>query len=32
MKKITIIKKATVNAKPQGWCPTLVDDYPATKQ
>jgi hypothetical protein len=28
MAKITIIKKATVNAKPQGFCPTLIDDKP----
>ena len=25
--KITIIKKATKTAKPQGWCPVFVDDY-----
>lgn len=24
--KITIIKKATKTAKPQGWCPVYVDD------
>lgn len=24
--KITVIKKATVNAKPSGYCPTIVDD------
>ena len=24
--KITIIKKATKTAKPQGWCPIYVDD------
>jgi hypothetical protein len=28
MAKITVIKKASVNAKPQGYCPTLVDDTP----
>jgi hypothetical protein len=28
MAKITVIKKATVNAKPQGFCPTLIDDNP----
>jgi hypothetical protein len=28
MKKITIVKKAVVNAKPQGYCPTLIDDFP----
>jgi hypothetical protein len=26
--KITVIKKATKGAKPQGWCPVMVDDYP----
>jgi hypothetical protein len=24
--KLTIIKKATKNAKPQGWCPAYIDD------
>lgn len=24
--KITVIKKATVNAKPSGYCPLIVDD------
>jgi hypothetical protein len=24
--KITIVKKATKTAKPQGWCPVFVDD------
>ena len=24
--KITIIKKATKTAKPQGWCPVFVDE------
>jgi len=24
--KITVIKKGTSNAKPQGWCPVYVDD------
>ena len=28
MAKITVIKKANVNAKPQGYCPTLIDDNP----
>jgi hypothetical protein len=28
MAKITVIKKASINAKPQGFCPTLVDDNP----
>jgi hypothetical protein len=30
MAKITVIKKATVNAKPQGYCPVLIDDNPMT--
>ena len=25
--KITIIKKATKTAKPQGFCPVYIDDY-----
>jgi hypothetical protein len=25
--KIKVVKKATANAKPQGWCPVFVDDY-----
>jgi len=24
--KLTIIKKATKSAKPQGWCPVFIDD------
>jgi hypothetical protein len=24
--KVTVIKKATKTAKPQGWCPTFIDD------
>lgn len=32
MAKITVIKKATVNAKPQGYCPILVDDIPMAKK
>jgi hypothetical protein len=24
--KLTIIKKATKTAKPQGWCPVFIDD------
>lgn len=27
--KITIIKKAVKNAKPQGFCPIYIDDYSA---
>jgi hypothetical protein len=30
MKKITIIKKAVVNAKPHGICPVYIDDLPIT--
>jgi hypothetical protein len=29
---IKIVKKATVNAKPQGWCPWYVDDFPSPKK
>jgi len=25
--KITVVKKGTVDAKPQGWCPIFVDDW-----
>jgi hypothetical protein len=30
--KITIIKKATKTAKPQGWCPVYVDDFGANQK
>jgi hypothetical protein len=30
--KITVIKKATKNAKPQGFCPIYVDDYPVNQK
>jgi hypothetical protein len=30
--KITVIKKGLVNAKPTGYCPAFVDDFPATKK
>jgi hypothetical protein len=30
--KITVIKKAVVNAKPQGYCPVFVDDFPSPKK
>ena len=30
--KITVIKKATKTAKPQGWCPIYVDDYPVNQK
>ena len=29
--KLTIIKKATKTAKPQGWCPIYVDDSISSK-
>jgi hypothetical protein len=32
MAKITVIKKGTTTAKPQGWCPTMVDDIPMNKK
>jgi len=32
MKKITVIKKATTNAKPQGICPIYIDDIPWNKR
>jgi hypothetical protein len=30
--KITVVKKATKSAKPQGWCPVFVDDYGSPKK
>ena len=30
--KITIINKATINAKPQSWCSSLVDDGQLSKR
>ena len=30
--KITIIKKATKTAKPQGYCPVLIDDFPVSQK
>jgi hypothetical protein len=27
--KIIVVKKGSVNAKPSGWCPVLVDDIDA---
>jgi hypothetical protein len=29
--KITVIKKASKTAKPQGWCPVFVDDNAPAK-
>ena len=30
--KIQIVKKATVNAKPQGFCDAMVDEAPMNKK
>lgn len=30
--KITIVKAATKNAKPQGWCTGIVDDFPVNRK
>jgi hypothetical protein len=30
--KITVIKKATKSAKPQGYCPVFVDEFQANKK
>ena len=30
--KIQIVKKATVNAKPQGFCNMMIDDAPMNKK
>jgi hypothetical protein len=30
--KINVVKKATKNAKPSGWCPTIVDDVDSGAQ
>ena len=30
--KITVVKKATKTAKPQGYCPVYVDDYPVNQK
>jgi hypothetical protein len=32
MAKITVIKKANVNAKPQGFCPSIIDDTGLNKR
>jgi hypothetical protein len=32
MNKITIVKKAVVNATPKGYCPIYVDDYPVNQK
>ena len=29
--KVTVIKKATKTAKPQGWCPVFIDDWAPSK-
>ncbi len=30
--KITVIKKASKTAKPQGWCPVYIDDFPVNQK
>ena len=30
--KITIVKKAVKSAKPQGFCPIYVDDFPVNQK
>ncbi len=30
--KITVIKPASKTAKPQGFCPVLVDDFPVNQK
>jgi hypothetical protein len=30
--KITVIKKATKTAKPQGYCPVYIDDFPVNQK
>ena len=30
--KVTVIKKAVKNAKPQGFCPVYIDDYPVNQK
>jgi len=30
--KVTIIKKATKTAKPQGYCPVYIDDFPVNQK
>jgi hypothetical protein len=30
--RVTIIKKATKTAKPQGFCPVYIDDYPVNQK
>ena len=30
--KITVIKKAVKNAKPKGYCPIFIDDYPVNQK
>jgi hypothetical protein len=30
--KITVVKKATKNAKPSGYCPIYVDDFGAPRK
>ena len=30
--KITIVKKAVKSAKPQGFCPIYIDDFPVNQK
>ena len=30
--KITVIKKATKTAKPQGYCPVYIEDFPVNQK
>lgn len=30
--KITVIKKATKTARPQGYCPVYIEDYPVNQK
>jgi len=30
--KITIVKKAVTSAKPQGYCPIYIDDFPVNQK
>jgi hypothetical protein len=30
--KITIVKKAVKSAKPQGFCPVYIDDFPVNQK
>ncbi len=30
--KVTIVKKAVKSAKPQGFCPVYIDDFPVNQK